>query len=106
MKTLNTIKALLAALAILFSVNLSAATFSFEEENYINDIPFNTNQIYNEILIESGMLDFNFVDEAYINDIPFSTEMVVSDYEYQIVKAKCLICLKKMMLMTFLLTLI
>jgi hypothetical protein len=83
MKTTNPIKALLATLAILFSINLTAGTFSFEEENYINDIPFNTNLIFNEVFIEAGMLDFDFVEEAYIDDIPFCTECITADCAYE-----------------------
>ena len=83
MKAIKTIKATTAALAILFSINLTAGTISFEEENYINDIPFNTNQIYNEVLIESGILDFEFAEEAYINDIPFCTECITASCVYE-----------------------
>ena len=83
MKAIRTIKATVAALAILFSINLTAATISFEEESYINDIPFNTNMIYNEVLIESGILDFDFTEEAYIHDIPFCTDCITADCIYE-----------------------
>jgi len=83
MKALHTTKAIFATLAILFSINLSAGTVAMAEENYIHDIPFNTNQIYNEILISTGILDFDFNEEAYINDIPFNTECITADCLYE-----------------------
>ncbi len=83
MRTLNTTKSIIATLAVLFAVNLSAGTLNMAEENYIHDIPFNTNEIYNEILISSGVLDFDFVEEAYINDIPFNTECITTDCLYE-----------------------
>ncbi len=42
------------------------AQFNFEEEEYINDIPYS-------IIREDALLyDFDFEDEEYINDIPES----------------------------------
>ena len=68
-------------LAFLFSsLNASATDFSFEDEAYIDDIPFNTEMIVNEM--NQGSL--NFENEAYVDDIPFSTTEVVSQYNYQI----------------------
>ena len=83
MKALHTTKTIIATLAILFAFSLSAGTLTLAEENYIHDIPFNTNEIYNEILISSGVLDFDFSEEAYINDIPFNTECITADCLYE-----------------------
>ena len=44
-----------------------AVEFKFEEEEYINDIPFNTTDIR----------DFNFEEEGYIDDIPESINNAV-----------------------------
>ena len=83
MKALHTTKTIITTLAVLFAFNLNAGTLTLAEENYIHDIPFNTNEIYNEILISSGVLDFDFNEEAYINDIPFNTECVTADCLYE-----------------------
>ncbi|PLW96730.1 MAG: hypothetical protein C0591_08135 [Marinilabiliales bacterium] len=83
MKALHTTKTIMATLAVLFAFNLNAGSLTIAEENYIHDIPFNTNEIYNEILISSGVLDFDFSEEAYINDIPFNTECITVDCLYE-----------------------
>jgi hypothetical protein len=83
MKTPHTTKAIAIAFALMFSINLSAGTLTNAEENYIHDIPFNTNEVYNEILISNGILDFDFNEEAYINDIPFDTECITTDCLYE-----------------------
>jgi hypothetical protein len=83
MKALHTTKTIMATLAVLFTFNLCAGSLTMSEENYIHDIPFNTNEIYNEILISSGVLDFDFSEEAYINDIPFNTECITVDCLYE-----------------------
>lgn len=61
----------------LFASNLSAANLNidFDEESYINDIPFDTEMISEQILLNQ-LQDYSFEDEAYINDIPFNTEIV------------------------------
>lgn len=66
-------------LAFLFaSLNASAITFNFEDETYIDDIPFNTEMIVHEM----NLVSFNFEGEAYIDDIPFNTETISSVYAY------------------------
>lgn len=57
----------LIALITIISINLSASTIQFQEEAYINDIPFNTEVVYLNLMME---------EEAYINDIPFSTQKI------------------------------
>ncbi len=86
MKTIKSISVLLGILAVLLSLNLNAAveSFNFEEENYINDIPFNTECITAEFLYEKAITEiYNFEDEAYIEDIPFNTECVTASCRYQ-----------------------
>ena len=63
MKTLTKITALIAV-AIMFSTNLNASSVNFTEESYINDIPFNTTEIYNEIIAEQNLAEFDFEEEA------------------------------------------
>jgi len=62
--------------------NLVAAEFDLEEENYINDIPFNTYEIAFET-VESDSNVLEMKEEAYINDIPFNTEVIADNYNYE-----------------------
>ena len=70
----------ITTLIVAMSFNLTASNMKLvpEEEAYINDIPFNTqevvaNYLYNKALNET----FAFEEEAYIDDIPFDTHAVV-----------------------------
>jgi hypothetical protein len=63
---------------LLYSTSVSGMTPRFEEEAYINDIPFDTELV----VLEMMMPEFNFKDEAYINDIPFSTEEIANLINY------------------------
>jgi len=82
MKTITKITALIA-IAIMFSVNLNASPVTFNEESYIDDIPFSTTEIYNEIIIKQQLADFTFEEEQYINDIPFNTDSISANSQYQ-----------------------
>lgn len=68
------------ALIVLLSLNVSfqllASPISFEEEQYIEDIPFNTEHIVMEL--NSPTTTFDFDEETYINDIPFETEEIAA----------------------------
>ena len=81
MKTLKNLTALIATLALMLSISLHAesSNFQLEEESYINDIPFNTETVVNELL----MPEFDFEEESYIDDIPFNTECVSNNCKYQ-----------------------
>ena len=58
MKTITTITVLIA-FAIMFTANLNTSPVNFNEESYIDDIPFSTTEIYNEIIAEQQLADFN-----------------------------------------------
>lgn len=62
----------------LFSFQLSANSFQFEDESYIDDIPFDTGVVYNKIMNEN----VEFEEEAYIDDIPFNTYSVSVNHRY------------------------
>jgi len=83
MKTLNITKTIATIFIILFSINLSATVLNFEEENYINDIPFDTYEIYNDIVDRADLIKFDFEEEAYISDIPFDTKCIIVDCGYE-----------------------
>lgn len=63
----------LIALSTLFTLNMNASSIQFEEENYIDDIPFDTEMIASNVLIDQVVL---FEEEAYIDDIPFNTRQI------------------------------
>lgn len=58
---------------LLIGSNLSAKNPPLTEESYIDDIPFNTEKVVDEMIMPA--LDFD--DELYIDDIPFSTADIV-----------------------------
>ena len=81
MKTKTQISTLIIALMMIFSTNTFASetVFNFEEESYIDDIPFNTEKIVSDI----NLRNIDFEEEAYIDDIPFNTESIVISYNYK-----------------------
>ena len=83
MNTLNIAKTIATIFVILFSINLNAGVQNFDEENYINDIPFDTHEIYNDIVDRTDLMKFDFEEEAYINDIPFDTKWITADCGYE-----------------------
>lgn len=54
--------------------NSSTRNIKLNEENYINDIPFNTEEIF---LLNS----FKLEEEDYIDDIPFDTKCIFDNYQ-------------------------
>ena len=80
MKTNTQLTALFLILSLMFATNTFALKrdIKFEEETYIDDIPFDTEWIVNELM--NAPIDFE--DEAYIDDIPFSTGNLVANYNY------------------------
>lgn len=68
----------LAILFVVFSyTSASANPIQFEEETYIDDIPFDTEMIVKGILTP----EFDF-EEEYIDDIPFNTASITSNCFY------------------------
>ncbi|MFK5855074.1 MAG: hypothetical protein QM503_03010 [Bacteroidota bacterium] len=58
-----------------------AVNFNFDEENYVNDIPFSTNVISSEYnYLNAISEDFEMKEESYINDIPFNTKKMVREF--------------------------
>jgi len=55
-----------------------AINFNFDEEDYINDIPFNTDSISDEYIYLNAIIEnFEMEEESYIDDIPFNTTKLV-----------------------------
>jgi len=74
MKTLNKYFTLIALALFMITTSAIASGVEFEDECYINDIPFNTAEVYNQIMLNN--IDLAFEEEAYVNDIPFNTEVI------------------------------
>ena len=52
-----------------------SVNFIFEEESYVNDIPFNTDSITNDYNYSNAITEnFEMEEESYIDDIPFNTK--------------------------------
>jgi len=57
---------------------------AFEEEEYIDDIPFDTEAIAEAYFLNESMnVEFNFEEEAYVDDIPFDTKSVAMNYKVE-----------------------
>jgi hypothetical protein len=61
-------------------VSAEAVDYYFEEEEYVNDIPFDTKCVstlckYNNALKEVFVIE----EEAYVDDIPFETEHIAAE---------------------------
>lgn len=78
---MKTKKIIIPLITILIAVSSYAANniFILEKETYINDIPFSTNTIaVNSILDNDGICSFQLEDEEYIDDIPFNTKEIAA----------------------------
>lgn len=57
--------------------NPTEQVFTFEEEEYIDDIPFDTESVAEAYNYEKSLnVEYQFTDEAYVDDIPFDTNKV------------------------------
>ncbi len=55
-----------------------AVNYFLEDEDYINDIPFETNNVADKLnYLNVKTEDFNIEEESYIDDIPFNTKEMV-----------------------------
>ncbi len=83
MKTILTYTFALALITLGLSANASTNTPPYfaplSQEAYINDIPFNTETIFDSLLDVNMTQTFNLSDEDYIQDIPFDTQEVVEN---------------------------
>ena len=56
----------------------TSVVYDFEDEEYINDIPFGTDTSCVESEYQKAItVDFEFEEELYIDDIPFVTQKTV-----------------------------
>ncbi len=91
---MKTVKNILAGFAIAL-VALSGSAFASTadssyfsenngapvEEQYVNDIPFNTARIAAEVQYQKAVqVQFTVPEDKDVNDIPFNTEKIADDY--------------------------
>ncbi len=82
MKTSTKSTTLLLA-ALLLSLNIFAIGIEFDQENYIDDIPFNVEEVINQITYENAIaVNFSFDEEEYIDDIPAVINNQTSNISY------------------------
>jgi hypothetical protein len=80
MKTKLTLT-ILAVMFSIFQLQADELNFRMQEESYINDIPFNTSLVLNEMHSCFALnMEFELLEETYINDIPFDTNEVIMEY--------------------------
>jgi hypothetical protein len=60
------------------SVGLWAGNWQHRDEEYIDDIPFNTKAIFDSVQASRVMAEYRPAEEAYIDDIPFDTYEIAS----------------------------
>ena len=67
------------------SSNLSEnATFALPEDQYVNDIPFNTAKLAVEAQYQKAIqVQFTVPQEKDVNDIPFNVKKIATQYQYQ-----------------------
>ena len=84
MKTKLHTAALITIITVIITGNLLAQEFDFNDESYINDIPFNTASIAADYTYNKAItVLFEMEDVTYIDDMPFNTEVVVENYAYK-----------------------
>ena len=70
-----------AFLCLFCSVQVFAANHQQAKESYINDIPFETKQIFDSVKYQEAIaVSFSPKAEAFIEDIPFETEKIALQY--------------------------
>lgn len=83
MKTINTILITLALSLVFLTARATDhnVTFTFEEENFVDDIPFDTESIAAGAMALSA--EYYFDDEPVIGDIPFDTGCIAANCIYK-----------------------
>lgn len=90
-RAMKTQKIIFAAIfSIIMQSSALADGFKLKEESYIDDIPFNTTEIFYEILAaDTGNLYLpSLNEEAYIDDIPFDTHEIAEIAKSEIAMKK------------------
>ena len=85
MKTLGIIFAFMMVFSANYDTGFNNNTFlDLDEDTYIYDIPFSTEQIADEYIYNQAIsVVFELEEETYIDDIPFDTECISADCLYR-----------------------
>lgn len=68
-------------LCLLSTVHIFAGEYQGAKESYIDDIPFNTKQIFDSVKYQEALaVSFTPKEESFIDDIPFETEKIALQY--------------------------
>ncbi|MCD4773492.1 MAG: hypothetical protein K8R41_08945 [Bacteroidales bacterium] len=79
MKTIVITLALVLTFFVQFSFSNNLNN-KLEEEKYINDIPFDTEEVVSNFQNSLVTPEFRIEEEEYINDIPFNIEEIYFDH--------------------------
>lgn len=81
MKTTYKLSALILSIVLFIAMNVNGSNLmpSFSDEEYIDDIPFDTELIYEQLT----MPGFDFEEEAYISDIPLEIMCITPDCKFE-----------------------
>ncbi|MDY0078451.1 MAG: hypothetical protein RBR87_14380 [Bacteroidales bacterium] len=68
-------------LCLVSSLQISAGEYRRTDEAYVNDIPFDTKQIFDSVQYQEA-ITASFIpnEESFIDDIPFDTKKVALQY--------------------------
>ncbi len=78
MKTKLQTTALITIITVILTGNLLASEFTFKDEPYIDDIPFNTEMVVSAMMNP----EFDFDDEDYIDDIQLNTSYIATNSKF------------------------
>ncbi len=62
------------------SANIPPSYGFLTEDTYIDDIPFDTEKVYNSIQDAYVAQNFQLEEESYVEDIPFNTESIADEH--------------------------
>lgn len=81
---------MIAGLSLFIQLNLFAEGFRMTEEANVNDIPFNTSEIYYDLMMNdtSNLFLPHLEEENPVNDIPFDTERIATIHLSKLAESK------------------
>lgn len=71
---------IIAGLSLFLNVNVFADNFRLPEETSVNDIPFDTYEVFYKLMVNdtNNLYLPHLEEEAAVNDIPFDTERIAA----------------------------
>ncbi len=74
---------IITLIAILFSLNIQASEYNFNDEPPVHDIPFDTKEIFDSLMMNKAVETVTFEEESYVDDIPFNTTKISEQALYE-----------------------